>query len=250
MFWLLRLLLVGLLILPVLTLAREDVVKSYRDILPLSSLLNHKIFYKHGKYITYAEEFYPEKHYPNTTIVDKKNRYIFIVDEGTGAGSSTIQFILLGKNAPNPYAIVVRSGYDTIAPTLTSQIELYEQNDGKWTQRETFFDELTILDFLVDDMTIGDAKYIISKLGATIYYKLPRVGEIVEAQLHFTYGFEQSCTGSNEQELDARAVKFFCNNIYHNKSIYRVIREKWNDDYGRFQLLDKIKDRHKTALGI
>ena len=174
------------LFLPTLSTANPNVLDYYNEFLPKSDMINHEIFQKNGEFITYAEEFYPENLYKNDTIVDKKNGYIFVNDAGSGAGGSSYQFVLFKNSTGSPYIGIVHHKYDTIAPSLESEIQFFHKDVDIWYPYSSLWNKLTIVDFLPNDFTVKDVKFISSQLGATVSYNLPRKGLIGNAQLNFT----------------------------------------------------------------
>jgi len=247
-----KLSLLTFLLFPTLSMAKPNVLDYYNEISKQSDILNHQIFYKNGKYITYAEAFYPEPLYENITVVDKKNGYIFFLDEGTGAGGCSYEFVLFRDLEKIPYIGVVFNTHDTIKPTLTSKLTFYEKEIDGWYETPTLWNEISLEDFLPDDFTIENFKFLKSSLGATIYYKLPRKGLVGEAQLHFTYGLDNKICKKHSDifEFDRGTVDYFCKEINHNKKIMRIIKIKWDKKTAQFKVIGKSNKLPKKAIDL
>jgi len=246
------LLLTPLLLFPSLSRAKPNVLDYYNEISKQSEIVTHKIFHKNGKYITYAEEFYPNKLYENRTVVDKRNGYIFFADEGTGAGGSSYEIVLFRNTNRVPLIGVVHNKHDTIEPTLTSEILFFKKEKDSWYKTPTLWENIALTDFLPNDFSIKDLKFLKSKLGATVYYKLPRKGFVGEAQLHFTHGLNNKICKQHADTLgfEKKTVDFFCQKINHNKKIMRIIKIKWNKKRAQFKVIGKSNKLPKMAIDL
>ena len=247
-----KLSLLTLLLSPTLSLAKPNVLDYYNEISKKSDILRHKIFHKNGKYITYSEDFYPEILNENKTIVDKRNGYIFFADEGTGIGGSSYEIVLFRDTNNVPLIGVVHNKHDTIEPTLTSEIIFFKKEKDSWFKPTTLLDDISLADFLPNDFSIKDLKFLKSKLGAILYYKLPREGFVAEAQLHFTHGLNNKICKEHADTLgfEKKIIDFFCKKINHNKKIMRIIKIKWVKDLAQFKVIGKSNKLPKMAIDL
>ena len=245
-------LLTTLLLFPSLSTANPNVLDYYNTIAKQSNILNHKIFYENGKYITYAEAFYPDELYENRTIIDKRNGYIFFADEGTGAEGSSYEFVLFRDSEQLPYLGLVYNTHDTFEPTLTSRITFFTKEDQHWYRHPTLWDKISLSDFLPDNFTVKDIKFLNLELGATIYYKLPRKGLVGEAQLHFTYGLDEHICKKHSDILmiSKEAINYFCKKINNNKKLMRIIKVKWDKNLAQFRVIGESNKLPEMAIDL
>lgn len=214
--------------------------------------LDHKLFTKNGKLITYAQAFYPDELYENAyTVVDKKNGYIYILDEGTGAGSSGCQFILFRKKDHTPLIAMTKTFYDSMEAAHSYDTRFWEQtSDHQWKLTSfPIWQNIAIESFLPKNFTPKDFKYLTTNLQPKIYFKLPRSGLTAEAQLQFPPELNpKTCqNGLSEYTLIRQeTLDFFCQKV--DKKVDRIIKIKWNKQIDDFEIVEKSKAIPQTTL--
>lgn len=178
-------------------------------------------------------------------IVDEKNGYIYINDEGTGGGNGEVQFVLFRGEGNAPYIMWVESGYTGSQPD-ESHPRLYAHDGEAWYERNDphhGLPEVDFADFLQDNMSIADASALkqLSPQYAAIYYKMPRYGTTAQVLLAIhDYGYAPLCDGSHADESSAKAIAHYCTKL--KGKIHYKIDLPWDKVHNRFTMGQKHRE--------
>lgn len=178
-------------------------------------------------------------------IVDEKNGYIYINDEGTGGGNGEVQFVLFRGEGNAPYIMWVESLYSGSQPD-ESHPHLYAHDGDKWyekTGNHSGLPNIAFADFLPDSMSIADANALakLSPAYASIYYKMPRHGTTAQALLSIRdFEYAPLCDGSHSDEPNAKAIAHYCTKL--KGKIYYKIDLPWDKLHDKFTLGEKHKE--------
>ena len=168
----------GLLIICTSTtiFAQKLSVLDYFDKLPDSVRMSYKISNSKGKWVSTSIA-----EYEINPIVDLRNGYIELIDEGTGGGVSKLQVVLYRKKDAS--ALIGVSSYIGDGVWIEHSLVFLEYKNQQWIDVSSeVLPNLSYKDFVKETYEMPDfpeSYYEIS----TIYYKLPQHGTSIKASL-------------------------------------------------------------------
>lgn len=151
-------------------------VLDYFKLLPDSLVHGYKLYKKNNIWFTHSWAEYENEYIEIKAIVDIKNGYIEINDEGTGGGRTILKVALYRKIDGSALIGISYLFRDDLAD---SDIKFLEYNNNKWQLvTDEVLPEITYKNFMKDDFKIYDLKYPLS-----IYFDLPRYGTEIKVVL-------------------------------------------------------------------
>lgn len=222
-----------LLLITTIVFAGELTVLDYYKLLTKDVLKTGKfeITNKNGKYFTNSNADYEFE-----VIVDIKNKYLEIEDQGTGGGTTSQQFAIFLRSGQNPVFGLYESKFDGI--DVESQIKFYEYTNKKWIDvtKKIIPEPSFSLFFETSD---NETNQLIKEFTKYIYftYNIPRYGTTMRCYLN-SYKIEQLADSENKTNETKNAQKL--NNLIK----YNTIEYLWDYKKGIFTLGKKLKEKY------
>ena len=181
-------------------------VLDYFDKLPDSVRMSYKISKNKGKWISTSTA-----EYEINPIVDLRNGYIELIDEGTGGGVIKLQVVLYRKKDAS--ALIGVSSYIGDGTWIEYSLVFLEYQNQQWADVSSeVMPNLSYKDFVKENYEMPDfpeSYYEIS----TIYYKLPQHGTSIRASLDVG-GLSLICDGTmNALPANKTLVCDFIDNV-------------------------------------
>lgn len=171
-------------------------------------------------------------------LIDLKNGYIEINDEGTGGGNSYQQIVLFRKIDRSPLIGVTTGSFNGFY--FDSSTTFYEKLGNKWMEAKNVFPELTIQRFLNPTYRKhGFTKNDIVSPNLTTLTVLPQHGTTVKVELNFNkydYLIESNQNVYKKQSFSKKEAKQLWERI-ENISI-ESFQLKFNKTDGKFEVID------------
>lgn len=176
--------------------------------------------------------------YEIPAIVDIKNGYIEINDEGTGGGNINIKVVLFRKKDRSPLIGITKGGFNGIY--FENSSSFYETKNKEWLKAEYVFPEMGIDRFLNEKYRkLNFEKDEIISPNLSSLLELPQFGTVVNVDLNFTkYDFlVESNHNPHLQKpfTDKEQTKLW--EIIDNISI-ESFQLKFNKAVGKFEVID------------
>ena len=167
-------------------------------------------------------------------IVDEKNDYIYILDEGTGGGSLSTQAAMWRDGAGGILLIVSENIHDfTLQERSLLKAFQYTPTSLGIKLVTPPIQKVSLLDFMPKTMSMKDLR-ILEKIRPNIYYKLPRKGTSIHALLVIKEKGPYNEKISKERE---KALRYYHHNL--KGKIFRNIELAWEDN--RFKIRKKSR---------
>lgn len=123
--------------------------------------------------------------------VDEKNGYIYILDEGTGGGSSITQAALWQDKVGDILLIVAEHSYDgTLERSFLKAFAYTPMSGAAISLVAPPIPKLSLLDFASEAISTKDLRTL-QKMQPTIHYRLPRKGTSIHALLMISDTFQK-----------------------------------------------------------
>ena len=167
---------------------------------------------------------YSSAEYEIDVVVDTKNGYIEIEDEGTGGGLLRLQFVMFRLDGGQPMIAINETFFDGLG-IQSRYAFLHPENDLKYDWTAETIDLPTPLDFMTKEG--GNYDLNLLKEAIPVYFELPRYGTdlVVKADV----SKKQLYCGENANEEWVALCPAF-NQLYRDSLVL-----KWNKLEARFQ---------------
>lgn len=172
-------------------------------------------------------------------IVDEKNDYIYILDEGTGGGSLSTQ-VAMWRDDRGDLLLIVSENIHDFSFQERSFLKAFQYMPVSGA-RTTLgirlvpppIQQVSLLDFMPKTMSMRDLR-MLEKVHPTIYYKLPRKGTSIHALLLI----EEECHYDEKTCKERKKVlRYYYQNL--KGEIFRNVELVW-EDY-RFKIKTKSR---------
>lgn len=117
-----------------------------------------------------------------SALVDGRNGYLLIDDEGTGGGNFRTEAAYWNTDGYGILLGIGETSFDGQVPDAT-RLRIFSRQDDAWMEEGGLaWPLLGVVDFMPDDLRVGDV-HLLERLGAAIYITLPRHGLNADAWL-------------------------------------------------------------------
>ncbi|MBN1531112.1 MAG: hypothetical protein JXA20_00480 [Spirochaetes bacterium] len=192
---------------------------------PSGTGYRYTIDFTKGKYVTKSDAGY-EIH----PVVDLRNGYISITDNGTGGGSILQEIALFIDRRRRHYLAVNLSSHDGI--TMEARFDIYRVDSGGFVKvTDSVLPKVALARFLKtpeDYPTLR--KYFSGRPFYSVIYTLPRIGTTVKATLAYDQVQMHLAQPDDRGELTAQCRRFIANIKTGSLNL------AWDMDRGRFTI--------------
>ncbi len=194
-----------ILIICIFSFSQNLSIIDYYRLLPDSLIHYYEIFYKDNKWYTNSCAEYEIE-----ILVDIKNGYIEINDEGTGGGRTTVKTVLFRKTDGSGLIGISYHFYDGFADSDIKFLE-YKNNEWVFVTNEVL-PEITYRNFMSDDYELPYFEFP----PFSIYYDLPQFGSSIKLTIFYDI-LKMQCDGEF-MEVSKEEKEIACNFVKNIKN--------------------------------
>ncbi len=204
----------GLILLSIQAMAQKKNVVDYFRLLPDSLKHYYSLEYKNGKWFTESVA-----EYQITPVVDIRNGFIEIQDDGTGGGTTTLQVVLYRKKDGSALIGVSYNLFDGVF--FENSIFFGEYKNNKWIDlTHKVLPKINLYTFMKSGYKIPDEirGYL------SVRYSLPQHGTTITVDFQYG-GIFMYCSSDENKKI--------CDEFTKNVK-YDSIKLKWDKENTRF----------------